>query len=57
MSLGVPTERVIAAVPSSFAIEFHLANVTLNTPGSPVTQAPAYISREQVIIIFYFIFC
>lgn len=47
ISLGVPTERMIAAVPS-FAIEFRLANATLNTPGSPVTQSPTYISREQV---------
>lgn len=47
ISLGVPTERVIAAVPS-FAVEFRLANATQNTPGSPITQGPSYISRKEV---------
>ena len=46
-SLGVPSERLVAAVPA-FAAYFKLADAERNAPGSPVTQGPTYITYGHV---------
>lgn len=51
-SLGVPSERLVAAVPT-FAIHFQLTNSNQNTPGSPTVQGPNFISNKHVQLDFH----
>lgn len=49
-SLGVPNERVVAAVPT-FAVRFSLRDVQQNLPGSPTSEYPIQISKGQVMFL------